>query len=123
MHHFSCVFLFVAALANSTPMSPPHPGFTEVEQRMITGLLEKHELRDIIRVMLMVEERRFVKEPTAPPSKVRETTIMGSVPRPGLPISKDYELAMPKKEVTTPPPFPRRRFYDEDVWQQTMAEI
>ncbi|KAL5966147.1 hypothetical protein TSMEX_006162 [Taenia solium] len=127
MYYLPCAFLlFVAALAVAVPMSPPPPGFTTMEQKMITALLEKHKLRDIIRVILMVEERRLVKESTTPAPKAAETEIMVSVPRPGLPISEGQGLmnmAIAKKEATAPPTIPRRRFYDEDIWRQTMAEI
>lgn len=93
---------------------------------MITGLLEKHKLRDIIRVILMVEERRLVKEPTTPTSTTVQTEMMESVPRPGFPISKGYEMTnmgMTGQGATMPPIIPRRRFYDEDVWRQALAEM
>ncbi|KAL5109861.1 hypothetical protein TcWFU_001859 [Taenia crassiceps] len=127
MYHLSCIFLlFVAALAIAVPMGQPPPGFTTMEQKMITGLLEKHKLRDIIRVILMVEERRLVKQPTASTTEAAKTEIVQSVPRQGLPMGGSHEptnVAMLEKRSTTPPTIPRRRFYDEDVWQQTMAEI
>ncbi|VDM17749.1 unnamed protein product [Hydatigera taeniaeformis] len=127
MYHLSCIgLLSIAAIVLAVPMSQPPSEFTIMEQRVITGLLEKHKLRDIIRIMLVIEEKRLVKQPTTPVPVSAGTEIAENVPRPVVPTRKDYDLtnmAGVEKGITTPPHIPRHRFYDENIWRQALSEI
>ncbi|VDL63251.1 unnamed protein product [Hymenolepis diminuta] len=66
----ACLFALVAAVpvekttgpALSPPPPPPAPpGFTEVERTVISGILEKHELKDVSKEMSMIEQRKYSK--------------------------------------------------------------
>uniref|UniRef100_A0A5K3F9H5 Secretogranin-3 n=1 Tax=Mesocestoides corti TaxID=53468 RepID=A0A5K3F9H5_MESCO len=117
----SAIILFVAALVTATPVIPP-PGFTEVEQTTITGLLEKHKLSDIIKILLYVEERRFIKPPPRhhseeikPDGKEQMTT-----PRP---IPEEEIEATPdearKDDAVYPDRYRLNEFFDEEPWRHT----
>ncbi|KAM7536928.1 hypothetical protein Aperf_G00000061549 [Anoplocephala perfoliata] len=61
-----CLSALVAAIplnqTSSQPQPlPPPPAFTEIEQTVISGLLEKHRLRDIIRVLFKIEQNKYSK--------------------------------------------------------------
>lgn len=120
---FALLVAFVAAVAVASPITQPPipPDFTEVEKTTITGLLEKHKLRDIIKVLFMLEKRRFTKEPTTRPPRRMEALQMGSLHKPELSIFDDSSFSKMKtvdaNEGTQPPAIPFHDFYDEEPWR------
>ncbi len=77
----------LAAAANAIsitgvdPTPPPPPGLTEVERSTISALLERHQLKDLIRVMMHVEGKRFAKLPPKTQT-TDESAVSTTTPKP-----------------------------------------